>query len=781
MLDREAEALVQELLRSDSRRDLTGMMIEGGGLDGSGSAAVAGVEASAGVFSDGGDPVLGASNSSVNLAGGTQAQQTSLVRQLPDSPAEGDWRPRTRTRFDAEAKERGVIKPRSMRERRRRDKISEGLQQLRRTLPAGAVGPQIDTAAMIDVAISHITNLQAGSDSSSGNKGTNDREDSDSKRRIDADEAREQQDGLIIEERRANASIRRYRISLSEGAVSVVEPPSSSIPPAAPGASNEDDNNGGRTDPARSGRPLSRNPLPSLPPNLPHPPPAPPHFPPPPTVRFIPSPCLTSSPSPSLLPPSPSLPSPLLSSPFPSLSHHPLAIPGYGNSRFGSIFDEDPKQWRFVADLIGSSGAIFELATPLAPTHFLLLASLGNLTKAVAKGLKDPSARVIQTHFALQANVGEVVAKEEVYKVMAQLVGLGCGVLLLSSPYIAESYWSLVTTWAVIRSTHLAFRFKSLSVLEFDSLNFKRMSILARAHVSGATELPSVQAVNQKERLWLPRRLTSPRINLGCSLADLSVLLEQQSANRMPITELLALYRDEQHVLLMDDTGAFSVIFKQGASKGTVLRVVWQACWLQQQRRERRREHGADGEEVHSDLADRSGGSRSGGVGNSSSSSGGIGILQESLNALGSEFEGFLGKASTAGWDTNTLVAKVPPSAPLLMLEYEGFLAQETAAGWDTNTLLAKQEFEGFLAKAAAAGWNTNTLVAKVPPSAPLLCKAAIARSCHGRLAAVSWMTLPAAVIRTGEDCVTAHDHVTFESTQKTGQERAASLRMTIN
>ncbi|CAI5947193.1 unnamed protein product [Closterium sp. NIES-65] len=674
-----------------------------------------------------------------------------------------------------------------------------------------------------------------------------------------------------------------YRISLSEGAVSVADPPPSSTPPdavssadGAAGASNE----------------ASSLFLPS-----------PPSFTFFPLIPFPPlnSPLLSFPPLNSPLLPSPPLSSPLL--PFPPISTHllsppplppirlwqfPVHITGWASSTlaivmFGSIFDEDPKQWRFVADLIGSSGAIFELATPLAPTHFLLLASLGNLTKAVAKGLKDPSARVIQTHFALQANVGEVVAKEEVYKVMAQLVGLGCGVLLLSSPYIAESYWSLVTTWAVIRSTHLAFRFKSLSVLEFDSvscgcvsegergesywslvttwavirsthlafrfkslsvlefdsvscgcvsegergesywslvttwavirsthlafrfkslsvfefdsvssvcpegraalcatsqltgasafvfptsltdrplsplyfpsaelqahshpcqnaylrscraalrassqpkgalpasppphvhshpstlhlppsnlqLNFKRMAILARAHVSGATELPSVQAVNQKERLWLPRRLTTPRINLGCSLADLSVLLEQQSANRMPITELLALYRDEQHVLLMDDTGAFSVIFKQGASKGTVLRVVWQACWLQQQRRERRREHGADGEEVHSDLADRSGASRSGGVGNSSSSSGGIGILQESLNALGSEFEGFLGKASTAGWDTNTLVAKVPPSAPLLMLEYEGFLAQETAAGWDTNTLLAK-----------------------VPPSAPLL------------------------------------------------------------
>ncbi|CAI5469468.1 unnamed protein product [Closterium sp. Yama58-4] len=133
----------------------------GGGLDGSGSTAAAGVAASVGGSSDGGDPAPGASNSSADLAGGTQAQQASLVCQLPDSPAEGDWRPRTRTRFDAEAKERGVIKPRSMRERRRRDKISEGLQQLRRTLPAGEVGPQIDTAAMIEVAISHITHLQS--------------------------------------------------------------------------------------------------------------------------------------------------------------------------------------------------------------------------------------------------------------------------------------------------------------------------------------------------------------------------------------------------------------------------------------------------------------------------------------------------------------------------------------------------------------------------------------------------------------------------------------------
>ena len=99
--------------------------------------------------------------------------------------------------------------------------------------------------------------------------------------------------------------------------------------------------------------------------------------------------------------------------------------------RFGSIFDEDPKQWRMLADAVGSAGALFELATPLAPSHFLLLASLGNLTKAVARGLKDPSSRVIQAHFAVAGNLGDVAAKEEVWRVAAQLLGLVIGVQLL--------------------------------------------------------------------------------------------------------------------------------------------------------------------------------------------------------------------------------------------------------------------------------------------------------------------------------------------------------------
>ncbi|CAI7748283.1 unnamed protein product [Closterium sp. NIES-53] len=75
--------------------------------------------------------------------------------------AEDDWRPRSRTRFDAEAMRKGEIKPRSMKERRRRDKISEGLRQLRQAIPESLLGAQQDMGAMIEAAVLHISNLQA--------------------------------------------------------------------------------------------------------------------------------------------------------------------------------------------------------------------------------------------------------------------------------------------------------------------------------------------------------------------------------------------------------------------------------------------------------------------------------------------------------------------------------------------------------------------------------------------------------------------------------------------
>ncbi|GJP49728.1 hypothetical protein CLOM_g8904 [Closterium sp. NIES-68] len=71
-----------------------------------------------------------------------------------------DWRPRIRTRLDGLSVGRGCIQARSMKERRRRDKIREGLQQLHRALPPFLLRANLDTASMVEAALAHIKDLQ---------------------------------------------------------------------------------------------------------------------------------------------------------------------------------------------------------------------------------------------------------------------------------------------------------------------------------------------------------------------------------------------------------------------------------------------------------------------------------------------------------------------------------------------------------------------------------------------------------------------------------------------
>jgi hypothetical protein len=49
----------------------------------------------------------------------------------------------------------------------------------------------------------------------------------------------------------------------------------------------------------------------------------------------------------------------------------------------------------------------------------------------MGKGLVGPSNLVAQTHFAIAENVGDVLAKEEVWLVVGELCGLGLGIGIL--------------------------------------------------------------------------------------------------------------------------------------------------------------------------------------------------------------------------------------------------------------------------------------------------------------------------------------------------------------
>ncbi|KAI3474203.1 hypothetical protein Pfo_028991 [Paulownia fortunei] len=319
--------------------------------------------------------------------------------------------------------------------------------------------------------------------------------------------------------------------------------------------------------------------------------------------------------------------------------------------RFGNLFDDDPKQWRLYADFIGSTGrfdsyvlegklvfvigvfcdeniifccSIFDLSTQLYPAYFLQLASLGNLAKAVGRGLRDPSFRVIQNHFAISGNLGEVSAKEEVWEVAAELVGLALGILALDSPGISSSYPMLASTWLGMRLLHLWFRYLSLSVLRFNTINLKRARILVNSHIL-YQKVPGISDCNRMENVLVWERFLRPRITFGVSLEEMLTGKKRGSVVRM----LLKLYAEEKYFLVVNQLRTeFEVFvsFKEGATSLSVFRSVWQSYWLHL--------NWSKSDDVFSQL-------------------------ERSLIELNDRFDDFWLQLEEAGWDTTQINLKV--------------------------------------------------------------------------------------------------------------------------
>ncbi|XP_026427845.1 protein root UVB sensitive 5-like isoform X2 [Papaver somniferum] len=276
--------------------------------------------------------------------------------------------------------------------------------------------------------------------------------------------------------------------------------------------------------------------------------------------------------------------------------------------RFGDLFDNDPKQWRMYADFIGSAGSIFDLTTPLFPAYFLPLASLGNLTKAVARGLRDPSFRVVQNHFAVSGNLGEVAAKD--------------------SPGIQTSYTTLTLTWLSMRLLHLLLRYQSLSVLVFNTINLKCARMLVKSHVLHSV-VPGYLECNKKENFLSWQKFLKPSIIFGVSLEE--IIDGERSFSK--VKALLQLYKREQYILVVNQQlqTEFQVFisFKVNATGLSVLRSIWQTYWLY--------EHwqGRDSKNVFDQL-------------------------QESMSKLDARFDDFLKQLEEAGWDVKQIKLKVP-------------------------------------------------------------------------------------------------------------------------
>ena len=275
--------------------------------------------------------------------------------------------------------------------------------------------------------------------------------------------------------------------------------------------------------------------------------------------------------------------------------------------KLGFMFDEDPKRWRMIAEGFTTLGLALEMATQVYPSSFILLAGGGTVARAMGTGIGRPCFRVIQTHFALENNIGDVSAKEEVWEVAAQLIGIAASVATLSALEQLGTPEYVVPVWAAVHSLHVAFRYYSLKLLCFPWPNFKRGSFLASTYIRTGQVVSVEEAAATEPMFQSPNTLpfgmhcvfgsswsdsidnycqadtdsyTSDAKASGRGKASTKVYMEHPS-----IQYLVDLYSEEKYILtIRDDT--IHVLLWLDACPRDEMRALWQACWLDANRQE---------------------------------------------------------------------------------------------------------------------------------------------------------------------------------------------------
>lgn len=146
-------------------------------------------------------------------------------------------------------------------------------------------------------------------------------------------------------------------------------------------------------------------------------------------------------------------------------------------------FDSDPKRWRLTATVAMDSASFIELLTPLAPSYFLLIASVANVAKNISFLAASASRAAIHKSFALQENLADVTAKTGSQSIVSSLVGTSLGVSLstLVAANIATApgqYEATVGLYCLLSSVSIAVTYWSLRHVTITSLSQQRLDFV---------------------------------------------------------------------------------------------------------------------------------------------------------------------------------------------------------------------------------------------------------------------------------------------------------------
>lgn len=289
----------------------------------------------------------------------------------------------------------------------------------------------------------------------------------------------------------------------------------------------------------------------------------------------------------------------------------------------GKDFDVDPKRWRFRSAMLYAMGNGLEIVTQIFPASFLVFATMANSMKQVSMLTSSATRNAMYRSFGERSqNIANITAKGEAQIVVADLIGMGCGIRL--SKILGSSRQNILATYIGLTVLDLFGIYMELRQVVFRTLNAERSSILVKEYVrKGRLMTPS--EVSPKERIFL-----KPRYKMKVRLSSIA----KAATCPKELDMLLRIFRREFFLVGMPKTkgeGPCRLVLRKGASNQDVLRAFLVVGYVERQLRNRGKK-----EEIMLEEQEQ--------------------ILKSARKSAKKHFKHFFNAATQAGWSTETLL-----------------------------------------------------------------------------------------------------------------------------
>lgn len=289
----------------------------------------------------------------------------------------------------------------------------------------------------------------------------------------------------------------------------------------------------------------------------------------------------------------------------------------------GKDFDVDPKRWRFRSALLYAFGNGLEIVTQIFPASFLVFATLANSMKQVSMLTSSATRNAMYRSFGGRSqNIANITAKGEAQIVVADLIGMGCGIRL--SKLLGGSRNNILGAYVALTVLDIIGIYMELRQVVFRTLNAERTNILVSRYVRKGTVL-SPSDVSPKERIFLkPKYASAVRLS---SIAKAATDPEE-------LHLLLRVFRREHFLVSLPRGGALGpcrLVLRKDASNEDVLRAILMIGYARKSLRNIKSKKNISREEQEA-------------------------ILRSARRSANRNFHSFVEAARVAGWSTDNLL-----------------------------------------------------------------------------------------------------------------------------